>query len=94
MNYKLVESYIKDQLRKIYGKQVFCENGIAYIGSAVEINFAKDNIIVTGYKTGTDLFLHYPDKGGYTENVLEAIISVITAHEQLESTYDFYKEVI
>lgn len=94
MNHKLVESYIKDRLRKLYGKQVFCENGIIYIGAVVEVYFFDDNIAVFGYKTLMTINLQYPSKDGYAENVLESIISVIDAIYTLESAYDFYKEVI
>lgn len=93
MNHKLVESYVKDRLRKLYGRNVFSENGIAYIGAEIEIDFL-DKIYVFGYKTSTSVELAYPSKDGYAENVLESIISVIDAIYTLESAYDFYKEVI
>ena len=95
MNHKLVESYIKDNLRKHYRrKKFFCENGIIYIGSAVEVYFYEDEIAVFGYKTLMQINLQYPKKDGYLEETLEQIISVIIAFANLEAAYSIYKEVI
>ena len=94
MNHKLVESYIKDQLRKLCGKEVFCENGIVYIGAYIELDFEEDAMYLFGYKTQNVLILNYPAKDGYTENVLESIISIIAAQVVLEGAYAIYQEVI
>lgn len=95
MNYKLVESYVKDQLRKQYGsRRVFGENGICYIDTLAEINFGCDIMHIYGYKTRTGIYLCYPSKDGYEEKILESIISVITALIQLQSSYVLYREVI
>ena len=95
MNHKLAESYIKDKLRKIWkNREVFSENGIVYIGTYVELDFEEDAMYLYGYKTQNLLILDYPAKDGYTENVLESIISVIAAQVVLEGSYDIYKEVI
>lgn len=95
MNSKLVESYIKDQLRKQYRKNnVFCENGIIYIGSAVEVYFFENDIAVYGYKTLMQINLQYPQKDGYLEETLEQLVSVIIAFVNLETAFSLYKEVI
>ena len=95
MNHKLAESYIKDKLRKIWkDREVFCENGIAYIGAYIELDFEEDAMYLYGYKTQNVLILNYPAKDGYTENVLESIISIIAAQVVLEGAYAVYKEVI
>lgn len=95
MNHKLAESYIKDRLRKYYGgKNIFCENGIAYIGAEVEINFYECCIRVFGYRTFASLTMEYPGKDGYDENTLETLVSVIIAFANLEAVYGIYKEVI
>lgn len=95
MNHKLVESYIKDRLRKRYrGKHVYCEYGIAYVGSYAEIDFFDDYICLSGYKTLTMLNLDYPKKDDYMVNTLETIVSVIVAFANLEAVYDLYKEAI
>nr|DAO65378.1 MAG TPA: hypothetical protein [Caudoviricetes sp.] len=95
MNHKLVESYIKDQLRKFFGSnKVFCEYSMAYIGTYAEITFGPERIYLYGYKSNTELLLKYPTKDDQLENKLETIISVILALYNLEASYDLYKEVI
>ena len=99
MNHKLVESYIKDQLRKdeIMSKykdyNIFCENGILYVGTILEICF-QEIIRVQGYKTGDILILDYPEKNGNEEETLFYILLVIRAQIALEASFDLYKEVI
>ena len=94
MNHKLVESYVKDRLRKLYGRNAFCENGIIYMGAAVEVYFYENEIAVFGYKTLMQINLQYPKKDGYMEETLEQLVSVIIAFANLEAAYDIYKEVI
>lgn len=95
MNHKLAESYIKDKLRKTWkNREVFCENGIVYIGAYIELDFEEDAMYLYGYKTQYVLILDYPAKDGYTENVLESIISVIASLVNLEGAYAMYQEVI
>lgn len=96
MNKKLAESYIKDKLRKIWKNrgEIFIENGIVYIGTYIELDFEENAMYLYGYKTQNVLILDYPAKDGYTENVLESIISVIAAQVVLEGAYDIYQEVI
>ena len=95
MNHKLAESYIKDRLRKHYGRnRVFSENAIAYIGADVEINFYERCLSIYGYRTFNTLTLDYPEKDGYLEETIETIVSVIIALDSLESSYKRYKEVI
>ena len=94
MNHKLVESYVKDCLKKHYrGNHVFCENGIIYINADVEVYFFEDNIALFGYRTLTTINLNYPPKVSYVDGV-EYIVSVIIAFANLEESYKLYKEVI
>lgn len=99
MNHKLVECYIKDQLRKdkIMSKyedyNIFCENGIIYVGTLLEICF-EEIIRVHGYKTGEILILNYPEKNGNEEETLFYILIVIRAQIALEASFDLYQEVI
>lgn len=98
MNHLVVESYIKDCLRKdsIMSKyedyKIFCENGIVYVGTLIEICF-QEIIRVQGYKTGEILILHYPEKN-CNEETLFYILLVIRAQIALEASFDLYKEVI
>ena len=94
MNHKLVESYIKDHMRKAYKQtKIFSENGILYISTLLEVCF-QNRIVIYGYKTGQTLYLDYPKKNGYEEETLDYIVLVINAQVMLEAVYDNYKEVI
>lgn len=90
MNHKLVESYVKDQIRKLYGKEVFCENGILYIGSLMEVVFRHDSIVLSGYKTHNAFWLNYP----VNEKALKLFVCIITCQASQEQLYDIYQEVI
>lgn len=90
MNKKLVESYIKDQMRKLYGKEVFCENGIVYIASLMEVVFEHDSIVLSGYKTHNAFWLNYPQN----EKKLTLLVTMITLYVSFEKLFDLYKEVI
>ena len=89
MNHKLVESYIKDRLRKQFGKEVTSENGIVYISTCVEVDFEENTIYVYGYKTQTVLVLNYPEK---TDNdvSLRLLFCIIMAQHNVEGLYYVY----
>lgn len=94
MNHKLVESYIKDHIRKAFKQtKTFSENGILYVSTLLEVCF-QDRITIYGYKTGQTLCLDYPEKNGYEEETLNYIVLVIRAQVMLEGVYESYKEVI
>lgn len=90
MNHQLVESYIKDQMRKLYGKEVFCENGIVYIGSLMEVVFRADSIVLSGYKSHNALWLNYP----INEKDLKVLVCIITCGASFEKLCNIYEEVI
>ena len=90
MNHKLVESYVKDQLRKQFGKRVFCENGIVYISSLMEVVFKHNYIVISGYKTRNALCLEYPEH----EEALNLLPGIIAAQLIVEEVTLLYKEVI
>lgn len=78
MNHKLVESYIKDRLRKQFGREATFENGIAYIGTCVEVDFDEDVIYICGYKTHTVLVLNYPEKSD-NDTAIRLLFRIIMA---------------
>lgn len=91
MNHKLVESYIKDRLRKQFGKGVTCENGIVYISTCVEVDFEENAIYVYGYKTQTVLVLNYPEKTDH-DVALRLLFCIIMAQHNVEGLYYVYNE--
>ena len=91
MNKKLVESYIKDRLRKQFGKKVTCENGIVYISTLVEVYFGETEIYIIGYKTHNVLVLNYPQKADY-DTEIRLLFCIIMAQYNVESLYYGYSE--
>ena len=91
MNKKLVESYIKDRLRKQFGRGVTCENGIAYISTLVEVDFGETEIHIYGYKTQEVIVLGYPRKDDDTAS-LRLLFCIIMAQHNVEGLYYVYNE--
>lgn len=91
MNHKLVESYIKDSLRKQFGREATFENGIAYIGTCVEVDFDEDAIYIFGYKTHKVLVLNYPEKSD-NDIAIRLLFCIIMTEYNLEGYFSVYSE--
>ena len=91
MNKKLVESYIKDSLRKQFGKEVTFENCIAYISTYVEVYFEENAIYIFGYKTQAALILNYPGKDDYDISI-RILFCLIMAQYNVEVLFSGYNE--